>query len=264
MCPIITLTTDFGLRDHYVAAMKGKILGICPDAKLIDITHEIEPQDIVRTALVLESCYRDFPAGTIHLVVVDPGVGSSRFPLALFGDGCYFVGPDNGLFSFCLRHICNFTAVKIHPSSYSADNISSTFHGRDIFAPAAAKIAAGIPLENLGEPLNEIVLLKYPLADIQPTRIVSHCITWDHYGNLIFDLSEEDYRHWNPENASILIETGGVTLRRISSSYSDALDRNSLVYFGSSGKLEMAVRSGNAHLELGIEREGVLILEKMR
>ncbi|HET8575537.1 MAG TPA: SAM-dependent chlorinase/fluorinase, partial [Methylomirabilota bacterium] len=147
--PIITLTTDFGSRDPFVGVMKGVILGICPAARLVDLSHEVSPQDVLEGALMLESSARFFPPGTIHLAVVDPGVGSRRRGLAVSAAGQCFVGPDNGLFTATLEEP-GWVAVSLENPAYRLTQVSGTFHGRDIFAPAAAHLACGVALERLG------------------------------------------------------------------------------------------------------------------
>jgi S-adenosyl-L-methionine hydrolase (adenosine-forming) len=149
--PIIALLSDFGVRDHYVAAMKGTILGICPDACLVDITHDIPPQEVGAAALELAACYRAFPPGTIFLAVVDPGVGSTRRAMAASAGGYLFVAPDNGLLSPVLQQDPSASAVELTSSRYAAASISRTFEGRDRFAPAAAWLAAGVALDALGD-----------------------------------------------------------------------------------------------------------------
>src|SRR5262245_43631822 len=158
---IVTLTTDFAQRDPFVGVMKGVILGICGDATLIDLTHEIAPFDIREGAVALESAWRFFPMGTIHVAVVDPGVGSRRRALALESGGHYFVGPDNGLFSFALARD-KWSAVSIEASAYRRHEVSRTFHGRDVFAPAAGHLASGVPLENLGPRITDPIQLPPP------------------------------------------------------------------------------------------------------
>ncbi|MDE3196760.1 MAG: SAM-dependent chlorinase/fluorinase, partial [Acidobacteriota bacterium] len=153
--PVITLLTDFGLSDHYVAAMKGVILSICPSARLVDITHEIRPYSILGGAFSLSQAWRYFPKGTVHLVVVDPGVGSSRLPLAAEADGHRFVAPDNGVLSM----IGDFQAFEIREARYFNRPVSQTFHGRDIFAPVAAHLAAGVGPSDFGPRVTDPIRL---------------------------------------------------------------------------------------------------------
>ena len=161
MAPIVTLTTDFGLRDPFVGVMKGVILAICRQATPVDLTHEIAPFDVLEGALALASAWRFFPAGSIHVAVVDPGVGGRRRALALQSGGHYFVGPDNGLLTFAL--LCGeWSAVAIEALAYRRSEVSRTFHGRDIFAPAAAHLATGVPLAELGPRITDPVRSPLP------------------------------------------------------------------------------------------------------
>ncbi len=160
---IITLTTDFGLSDGYVGAMKGVILGIAPAAHLVDLSHEIAPQDVRQAAHVLADAVPYFPAGTVHLAVVDPGVGSARRPLLITTPRAAFVGPDNGLFTFILG-TAKTQAWALDQPGYWLPEISRTFHGRDIFAPVAAHLACGVPPEMLGSPITDAAPLAAPLA----------------------------------------------------------------------------------------------------
>jgi S-adenosyl-l-methionine hydroxide adenosyltransferase len=161
--PIITLTTDFGARDPWVGIMKGVILGICPAARLVDLSHVIGAQDVLDGALCLEAAVGFFPRGTIHLAVVDPGVGGTRRPMALQTGGQCYVGPDNGLFSLALeRDGGRVEAVELTAREYRLSPVSRTFHGRDIFAPAAAHLASGVPLERLGRAMTDPVRLVLP------------------------------------------------------------------------------------------------------
>ncbi len=162
---IVAILTDFGTADGYVGVMKGVILGIARTAQLVDITQEIPPRDVATGAWVLHTSWRTFPAGTIFLCVVDPGVGSARLPIALQAGGAYFVGPDNGLFTYVLRDAPPSEVVVLDNPRYQFPARSATFHGRDIFAPAAGHLAAGIPLDQLGTPLS-------------PDKLVSsHCLS---------------------------------------------------------------------------------------
>src|SRR5262245_21279212 len=173
--PIITLTTDFGLRDPFVGIVKGVILGICREALLDDLTHSVAAQDILEGRLALESAWHFFPEGSIHLAVVDPGVGSGRRAIAMRAGGHYFVGPDNGLFTFALE-TQGWSAFGIEAPTYRLPAVSQTFHGRDIFAPAAAHLAAGVALERLGPPVLDPVRLPFPTARLEGDELVGGVI----------------------------------------------------------------------------------------
>src|SRR5574340_1407001 len=189
---VISLLTDFGISDEYVGVMKGVIWGIAPQARLADITHAIQPQNILHGALVLGRAYRYFPAGTVHLAVVDPGVGTARRGIALRVGAQTFVGPDNGLFTIPMGSGEPVEAVSLDNPAYRLPAVSRTFHGRDIFAPAAAHVANGISLSALGEPVSDPVKLSIP----QPTRMgntwLAEVLLVDAFGNLITNLPAAD------------------------------------------------------------------------
>ncbi len=182
---IITLTTDFGLGDGYVGTMKGVMLNILPQACLVDITHEIAPQDVRQTAYVLYTAYRFFPPQAIHLIVVDPGVGSARRPIAVRLSHGTFVGPDNGVFSYVMVDESVEAVVELVNSHYRLPSVSQTFHGRDIFAPAAAHLAAGVAIEELGPTVPDPITLSPPRLEIGPHTIGGEVLHTDHFGNVI-------------------------------------------------------------------------------
>src|SRR6266550_5045972 len=184
---VFALLTDFGLCDNYVGVLKGVIINITPQAYLIDITHNIPPQDIAAGAWVLGTSYRYFPPGTIYVCVVDPGVGSVRRPIAVCAGDWFFVGPDNGLLSYVLATQTIYEAVLLSNPAYHLPQVSKTFQGRDIFAPVAAHLARGITLRDFGAPLDpsSLRLLDLKYASRQEGRIEGHIVYIDHFGNLI-------------------------------------------------------------------------------
>ena len=187
--PVIALLTDFGTADHYVGAMKGVMLGICPGATFVDITHEIPPQDVLGGALQLGACWQYFPAGTVFLAVVDPGVGSARRAIAVEADGRRFVAPDNGLLTMVLRAPEGGQAhFEISNPRYAAPLVSRTFEGRDRFAPAAAWLAAGVELAALGAPLSDWVRLDIPEPRDLGDRLEGEVLAVDRFGNLITNI----------------------------------------------------------------------------
>src|SRR5947209_903704 len=209
---IITLTTDFGLADPFIGIMKGVMLGIAPNAQLVDITHEIRSFDILEAAFIIDSTYRYFPDGTVHLIVVDPGVGSARRPLAAAAKGHTFVAPDNGVLSFVLR--TDSTAQT--PSAYWITNhslflnsVSQTFHGRDIFAPVAAHLARGTPIESVGPRIVDFVKKTLPKPHFQGDRLVGTVLHLDKFGNIITNLR----RHHLGRDFSIRV--GGLSVKRL-------------------------------------------------
>lgn len=245
--PIITLLTDFGLSDHYVGAMKGVILSICPDAQLVDITHEIRPYSILEAAFTLSQAWRYFPQGTTHLVVVDPGVGSSRRPLVAEADGHRFVAPDNGV----LTMVGPFTAREIRESGFFRASVSQTFHGRDIFAPVAAHLATGISPQDFGPAIDD----PLHLAGLEPvltgpgewTGIV---LRIDRYGNVVTNFSARYFLHSGSTTPEMQVSTHIVN--QYYPIYVSASPSELFFLEGSSGYIEFSFTRGNAATELGI------------
>lgn len=245
---IVTLTTDFGLADSYVAVMKGVILGIAPAAQLVDITHQIAPQNVREAAYVLSTALAHFPPDTVHLVVVDPGVGSARRPLALQVGAARFVGPDNGVLAPALAS-GPASIVHLDNPRYWRPVVSQTFHGRDIFAPAAAHLAAGVPLTRLGAPVDDPVLLD--LA--QPARLASGALRGqvvhvDRFGNLISDIPAR----WLA-GAAWTVCIAGLELDGVQPTYASAAEGQLLALVSSGDTLEVAVRGGSAAQRLGVD-----------
>ena len=244
---IITLTTDFGTADGYVGVMKGVILSIAPDVRLVDLSHEVAAQDVRGAGFILGRAAPFFPGGTVHLAVVDPGVGSHRRPLLITTPRASYVGPDNGLFTFVTGET-SAEFFELDRPEFWLSSVSSTFQGRDIFAPVAAHVARGVPRQNLGRPINDPVRL--PL--VMPQRhsdghITGHIIHVDRFGNLITDISGgwlQD-RCWRAEIAGRRISQFGAT-------YADATSGVLLVLVNSYGTVEIAVREGNAAARLGV------------
>jgi S-adenosyl-L-methionine hydrolase (adenosine-forming) len=258
---IITLTTDFGTRDPWVGIMKGVILGICPDARLVDLTHEIAPQDVLEAALALESAARHFPPGTAHLAVVDPGVGSPRRALALSADGQFFVGPDNGLFTFALERAGrDFTAVSLEAPAYRLAPVSRTFHGRDLFAPAVAHIAAGVALARLGPPLEDPVRLPLSRAQRRGDMIEGEVIATDHFGNLLTSVTGEDVAALGGPWA---LEVAGRPVGGLASSYAEGPPGKPVAIIGSTGRVEIFVRDASAAAALGTSRGTVVKVRRI-
>lgn len=249
---IITLTTDFGLRDPYAGIMKGVILGINPEARLVDLTHEIIPHDVLEAALALESALRFFPQGSIHLAVVDPGVGSARRALALSARGQLFVGPDNGLFSFLFAEP-KWSAVALEAHEYRLSAVSRTFHGRDVFAPAAAHLSLGVSLERLGRPLSDPVRVAWPEPRREGDALVGEVLHVDRFGNLVTSLREADLAELGPEEGWV-VEMAGRPIGTPVKSFSEGLAGEPAAILGSSGRLEIFVREGNARALLGVGR----------
>ena len=246
---IVTLLTDFGLDDAYVGVVKGAILGIHPGARLVDLTHGVPPQDVRHGALVLTDAYQVFPPGTVHLAVVDPGVGTRRRALALRADGHYFVGPDNGLLGFCAT-LPGLTAVALENPRYHRQPTSRTFHARDVFAPAAAHLARGLPLARLGPPLTALRRLDAPPGPRRlRSRLRGRVLLTDRFGNLLTDL-RGDALPDAPE--ACILAVGRARVVGLSETYADC-PRGALgALVDSSGRIEVFVREGSARVRLGV------------
>ncbi|MBW1697231.1 MAG: SAM-dependent chlorinase/fluorinase [Deltaproteobacteria bacterium] len=247
---MITLTTDFGLTDEYVGVMKGVILSINPRAVIVDISHNIDPQDVTQAAYVIKSAYRYFPAQTVHVIVVDPGVGSDRAVIALRYDGHFFLAPDNGVLSFLLNNDKIEAVIRVENSRYFLKDISWTFHGRDIFAPVAAYISMGVKLEDIGNALDPVHLVQLEIQKPKislPGEIVGTIIAVDRFGNLITNIDVNVIRFLGAEALTAIdVWIGGKKISGISKSYNSVDSGHPLSIIGSRGYLEIAVNCGNA------------------
>jgi len=248
--PVITLTTDFGQADGYVAAMKGVILDLCPEAVLVDISHEIQPQAIRQAAYVLSTAAPYFPAGAVHLVVVDPGVGSARRAIAVQTARAFYVAPDNGLLDLALTQDPAQQVVHLTAWEFQRPQVSATFHGRDIFAPAAAHLARGVAIQDMGQQIDPATLARRPARP--PARRPDgawrgEILHVDHFGNLITDI-----QHLPEPSAQVFIQVGGTRIVGLSRTFADVEPGELVAYVGSSGHLEIAVREGDATTRLGL------------
>ena len=254
---LVTLTTDFGTRDYYVGAMKGVLLSITPGLHLIDLSHEIPPQDILAGAFLLRHAAPLFPPGTVHLAVVDPGVGSARRGLAVASQEQLWVGPDNGLLTYALRS--DARVFEIADPGLRRDPVSATFHGRDIFAPAAAHLAAGLPLERVGPPVDDPVLLAQAHPIVDGDRVTGTVIHVDGFGNLVTNIAEPVAlslgREVRVRLATDLIIDG------LATTYEDVEPGSALALVGSGGLLEISIRGGSAARRLGVSRGDLVILQ---
>lgn len=247
---IITLTTDFGLRDGFVGTLKGVILGIAPQAKIVDISHSIAPQDVQEGAFVLRRAAPFFPAGTIHLYVVDPGVGTQRRPLAARLGEHYFVGPDNGLLAPLMEAAEQakqpLEFIHLNNPKYWLPSVSRTFHGRDIFAPVGAHLANGISLSALGPRITDPVRLELSRPEKTDHGWVAHVTGIDVFGNLATDLSASalDGRR------DVVVRVGGAAVDRITDAYGNKQPGDLVALIDSEGYLEIAVVNGSAARKL--------------
>jgi S-adenosyl-L-methionine hydrolase (adenosine-forming) len=252
---ILTLLSDFGNNDVYVGVMKGVIAQINPDITLIDLTHQIPPQNVAAARFCLMNAYPYFPIGTVHLAVVDPGVGSQRRAIAVKLAQGFLVGPDNGIFSGITSKNQVITAVELTNLNYwRTSQPSSTFHGRDIFAPVAAHLASGVSLQELGREINPATLVKLDIGEcFETTRGVAGCIQYiDHFGNLVSNIpaSYVQGKTWSVKVANLTI-LGCET-------YSNVQVGEALALVGSHGWVEIAINSGNAHTQLQINWQDTL------
>lgn len=252
---IITLTTDFGTSDVYVGIMKGVILGINPDAQVIDLTHAVPPQDIHEAAFTIYSAYPYFPKNAIHTIVVDPGVGTDRQAIVCEIEGTFFVCPDNGVLSYVLQDTGNKTefpmnAVAIQNANYFLPEISDTFHGRDIFAPVAAHLSLGVPLTNIGPSVQALVEFPILTPQVSENRIIGHIIKLDRFGNAITNISESTLTE---EASAYEIRVGNTRLTRLNRAYAESTVGEPLAIIGSFGVLEIAINGGSAEVSLGVK-----------
>jgi S-adenosylmethionine hydrolase len=243
--PVIAILTDFGLHDQYVGAMKGVALGICPDVTLVDITHDIPAQDIAAGARALESSYTCFPHGTVFLCVVDPGVGSKRRAIALEAGGYRFVAPDNGLLSLAVDATAPATIVEITNPAFSRPTISRTFEGRDRFAPAAAWLAAGTPIGELGPVVTALNRLTLSAPVITEEGIAGEIVRVDRFGNLITNIDQDAVRALG-DPADVEASVGAYAGLPLVFTFSDVEPGAPCALIGSTGHLEIACRGENA------------------
>jgi S-adenosylmethionine hydrolase len=243
--PILTLTTDFGLSDHYVGAMKGVILGICPRAQLVDISHLVSPFAIPEGAWLIAQAYRSFPPGTVHVVVVDPGVGSARRPILLEAAGQYFVAPDNGVLAMIYARQKHRVRA-ISNQRYFRRPVSRTFHGRDIFAPVAAHLAAGVAPARMGPRIVDSARPSFASPSQTGARTwAGEILHIDHFGNVITNFHVDEFP--GLERLSI----GRSKARRLLASYAEARPGELFAIVGSSGYLEVSLNQGSAAKKIG-------------
>jgi len=247
--PVITLTTDFGTADYYVGAMKGVLLTIAPNAVLVDLSHQIPPQDVRAGYRVLRDTAGEFPPGTVHLAVVDPGVGGDRRPLAVRALSHYWVGPDNGLLSHALKQEQAEVRQLCHPG-IARPEIGSTFHGRDLFAPFAAHLAGAFPFVEVGPEVTDPVILTQTPAHQTSTGWAGEIEHVDTFGNLITNIPAEVL---SPVGRPLLIRPGTqAAIAGLSSTYGDVAAGELVALIGSTGTLEIAVCDGSAASALGL------------
>jgi S-adenosylmethionine hydrolase len=244
----ITLLTDFGLKDPYVGVMKGVMLSTYPDVRIVDITHEVDPQDVREGAFLIPEYYRYFEKGTIHVAIVDPTVGSNRKPIVFGKDGYFFVGPDNGIFT--LLYDDNVQVYAIENSRYMRREISFTFHGRDIFAPVAAHLASGVQLSAFGSEVQDPVLIPGIYPVIEKHFLKGEVIRFDRFGNAITNIAQTVIDDFTKQKACT-IHFRGMSFRKIQKSYYEG---EVVCLIGSSGYLEFGYFKGNLKDKLGLKK----------
>jgi len=250
--PIITLTTDFGLNDHFVGAMKGVILHAAPEAEIIDISHAVQPFDILDGALTISQAYSYFPSGTVHVVVVDPGVGTARRPIILSGDRHSFVAPDNGVLSLVYEREERRSVRHVTAEHYFLQPRSNTFHGRDIFSPVAAYLAKGVEPARFGEEVTDYVRFAAPRPKPVDERTLRGVVLKvDRFGNLITNITPADIPRLFEPAAAFKITVGKGQVTRICANYAEGGPGEAFGILGSMGYLEIAMNRGSAYQFLG-------------
>ena len=237
---IITLTTDFGDQDHYAGSMKGVILGINAGVIIVDITHKIQRHDIFKAAFTVRGFYSYFPDDAIHVVVVDPGVGGDRRPIVVETGHGVFVGPDNGVFTLLMDNCDKFNVYEVTNDEYMLNNVSNTFHGRDIFAPVAAHLSSGIEPKELGNPIKAPFKLRIKQPVVSDTEIIGNVIYTDSFGNLITNISSDLVDGYSK------VKIGDIIVDTVAKSYQNVAKGELIAIIGSSGFLEIAVNQGSA------------------
>lgn len=244
--PIITLLTDFGLNDTFVGVMKGVIWSIAPDVRIVDLTHGIPPQNVMEAALAIKDAAPYFPTGTIHVCVVDPGVGTSRRPMLALMGGQYFVGPDNGLFGLLMDRTEEYTTppvyISLNKPRFWLPQVSNSFHGRDIFAPVAAHLASGVPFEEMGDPFDNPMRLSIPNPQKTKQGWKGQVLRVDHFGNLVTNLTYIELHGRD----GVMLTVKGKTLHGLSVTFGDRAPGELIAMLDSSGYLAVSLVNGSA------------------
>jgi S-adenosylmethionine hydrolase len=261
MRPVIALLTDFGTRDHYVGTMKGVLLGIAPEATLVDITHDVPPHDVFAAALELAAAFPYFPPGTVFLVVVDPGVGTPRRAIAVEAGGWRFVVPDNGVLTAVLDRVPQSRAVELTEPRYQRPIVSRTFEGRDRFAPAAAWLAAGTDLAALGRPTGDLRRIDVP-APVAAGRELRGEILWvDRFGNLVSNIDRATFERF-AGGRPVTLRAGGIEVGRLVQTYGEMGPTEVCALFGSTEHLEIAANGASAADRLRLSRGAAVHLTR--
>jgi S-adenosylmethionine hydrolase len=251
--PIVAFLSDFGTRDHYVGTMKAVLLGVCPDATVVDIGHDIAPHDVLAGALELAAAYRYFPTGSVFLVVVDPGVGSSRRGIAAETADYKFVAPDNGVLTLIFREARPKRIVEITERKYTRATISRTFEGRDRFAPAAGWLAKGISITSLGRAISDPQVIDVPMPEVGAQAIAGEVLRVDRFGNLITNIDRATFDRLAREGP-VAVRIAEHDVARVVNTYAEAPAGTLCALFGSTEQLEIAVNGGSAAAALALGR----------
>ena len=251
--PLIALLTDFGTADTYVGSMKGVMLGICPDAAIVDITHEIAPHDVLEGALELEACRGAFPGGTVFLAVVDPGVGSARRALAARCGDHRLIAPDNGILTAVFRAVPPSQVVELTDRRFARHEISRTFEGRDRFAPAAAWLAAGTALEEVGAPVSDWARLDLPTATFADGELEGIVVRVDRFGNIVTSIDRGSFAR-AAASGTAEVQIGAWRTSRLVDTYADLAAGEIAAMFGSRDCMEVCGREASAAALLGVRR----------
>ena len=264
MRPLVALLTDFGVRDHYAGTMKGVVLGICPEATLVDISHDVPPHDVLSASLELAASYKYFPPGTVFLVVVDPGVGSSRRPLAAEAGDYRFVAPDNGVLSAVFKEAPPRRVVELTERRFARPTVSRTFEGRDRFAPAAGWLAKGTELKAMGRALTDYLRLTIPDPVVTEREVRGEVLRVDRFGNLITNIDRKSVdRLGRLGDMTVEIRAGEHRVGRLVTAYAEIMAREVCSLFGSTEHLEVAANSASAAETLGLGRGAAVTVTRV-
>ncbi|PYU08665.1 MAG: hypothetical protein DMG33_00920 [Acidobacteria bacterium] len=258
--PIITLTTDYGTNDHLVGTLKGVILKINPDVTIVDITHEVAPYDVLDGALAIASAYRYFPARTIHVVIVDPGVGTERRPLLVSGETQYFVAPDNGVLSLVYEQETALLVRHATAEHYFLQPVSKTFHGRDIFAPVAGWLSKGWQSASMGEEISDYKRFALPKPKAADGVTQGTVLRMDHFGNLLTNFRPDDMPDGALKSGTLKMQVNGKEVKRLVETFAQGEPGEPVALVGSSGFIEIAVNKGNAGRVVGAGRGAAVVV----
>jgi S-adenosyl-L-methionine hydrolase (adenosine-forming) len=259
--PIITLTTDYGTSDYFAGAMKGVILSINPEVEIVDITHDVLAHDILDGALAIGQAYKYFPPKTIHVVVVDPGVGTSRRPILVAGDQHYFVAPDNGVLSSVYDQVEALYSWNLISEHYFRHPVSKTFHGRDVFAPVAAWLSKSWQTSAFGEAISDVTRFAMPKAKAAGNTVKGVVLRVDRFGNVITNITPADVPALSAEGGKFTIRAGTGAVTKMVGTFAEAPAGEPVGIIGSSGFLEISLNKGNAARTLGVTRGGEVNVE---